>query len=151
MIKVKIKLLHPDAVIPARATPGSMGYDVKATYIGYSVKNIFDKADGVVFPGKVLYGLGFAMEIPVGESCLLLPRSSIIAKNMILANSIGLIDSDYRKEVLACFYYAQESLIYKPGERVGQFVFYPDPDVEFVQVKRLSKTKRVGGFGSTGK
>lgn len=167
MIQVKIKLLHPNAVIPARATPGSMGYDVTATSRAEPIKDFFEvpikkkTGNGTIatcgiyrpgfFFGQVMYGLGFALEIPLGEGAWLLPRSSIKKHNMILANSPGLFDSDYRDEAQACFYFNNTSTLYEPGERIAQFVFLPDPDVEFVVVDELSKTDRKGGFGSTGK
>jgi len=146
MVEVKFKRIHPDAVIPAKATPGSFGYDVTANNI------ISSHVPFQMLPGKVMYGLGFALEIPLGEGAFFLPRSSINKHYMLLANSPGLGDPDYRGELKACFYYFSEELIYKPGERVAQMVFLPDPEVEFVEVDELSETERgSGGFGSTGR
>ena len=166
-VQVKIKLLHPNAVIPTRATPGSFGYDVTATSKAEPIKDFFEvpieRKTGIgtiatcgvyrpgFFFGHVMYGLGFALEIPLGEGAWLLPRSSIKKHNMILANSPGMFDSDYRDEAQACFYFNNTSTLYEPGERIAQFVFLPDPDVEFVVVDELTPTERKGGFGSTGK
>lgn len=146
MLDIKIKLLHPDAVVPYKATEGAFGYDVKATNI------ISNHAPFQMLPGKVMYGLGFALEIPLGEGAFFLPRSSINKQYMLLANSPGLGDPDYRGELKACFYYFSEELIYKPGERVAQLVFLPDPEVRFIVVDELTKTVRgEGGFGHTGR
>ncbi len=151
MVDIKIKLLHPDAVVPYKATEGAFGYDVKAVSI---LENNTIDADNPfqILPGKVRYGLGFAMELPKGEGALLLPRSSIHKQYMWLANSPGLGDSDYRGEYQAVFYYAALDKIYNPGERVCQLVFLPDPEVRFIVVDELSETVRgEGGFGHTGK
>jgi deoxyuridine 5'-triphosphate nucleotidohydrolase len=153
-------------VKPERATPGSMGYDVVATTREEPVKDMLEvpigeKIDhrfvstGVYRPGfffgKVFYGLGLAFEIPFGECAFLLPRSSINKHNMYLANSPGTIDSDYRDEVKACFYFNNTSTLYLPGERIGQLVFFPNPNVELIESDELSETDRSGGFGSTGR
>ena len=149
-LPVKFKKLHPDAVKPERATVGSMGYDVTATSRAEPERNFLDGEHSFFF-GKVFYGIGLAFEIPFGECAFLLPRSSINKHNMSMANSPGMIDSDYRDEVKMCFYFNNTSTLYEPGERIGQLVFWPNPNVELIESEELTPTDRTGGFGSTGR
>ena len=86
-MKVKIKKLIEDAVIPTYATDGSAGMDITAT------SRSFDKDNNVV------YGCGLAFEIPKGYVALLFPRSSNAKKELLLSNAVGVLDSDYRGEV----------------------------------------------------
>lgn len=139
-LKVKIKRLHPDAVIPKYAKDGDAGMDLVAT----SVKREAD---------KITYGTGLAFEIPSGYVGLIFPRSSIRDKDVSLTNSVGVIDSIYRGEVMATFilHYEFNTDIYYVGERIGQMIIMPYPQVEFEETDELSTTERgAGGFGSTG-
>ena len=99
------------------------------------------------------YGTGIAMEIPKGFAGLVFPRSSISKTGYSLANSIGLIDSDYRGEIKIRLYPTSTGLgPYEIGDKVAQIVIMPYPDVQFKEVKELTSTERAeGGFGSTGK
>lgn len=90
-VQVKIKKLHPDAVIPHFATPGSACVDVVATKVNYLDDN------------RVVVYLGFALEIPVGYKVCLAPRSSFTQKGWIMQNSPAQIDSDYRGELMLRF------------------------------------------------
>lgn len=95
-------------------------------------------------------GCGLAFEIPKGHVGLLLPRSSISKTGAWLANSVGVIDSDYRGEVRARFYGGQGS--FDVSERFAQLMIVPIPLVKYQEVEVLEDTVRgVGGFGSTGK
>lgn len=154
-LKVKIKKLHPDAVIPRYAKPGDAGLDLTA------VSRTFD-ADG-----NVVYGTGLAFEIPEGYVGLVFPRSSLSKKDIALSNAVGVIDSGYRGEVTAkfkptnyfncyedygriveCPHYGS---IYGIGERIAQMIILPYPQIEFEEVDELSQTERAdGGYGSTG-
>lgn len=96
------------------------------------------------------YGTGLAFEIPSGVVGVLTPRSSITKTGAQLGNSVGVIDSDFRGEVLLKFYTNVQSPPYMPGNRVGQILFLPAFNVEFVATKELTTTQRgAGGFGST--
>lgn len=86
-MKVKIKKIHPNAVIPSYAYDGDAGMDLTA------VSRTFDKH------GAVVYGTGLAFEIPQGYVGLVFPRSSNAKKDLLLSNSVGVIDSTYRGEV----------------------------------------------------
>lgn len=101
----------------------------------------------------IQYGTGIAIEIPVGYVGLLLPRSSITNYDLMLKNSVGIIDSDYRGEVM--FRFAKLNSVsnqYNIGERIGQMMIIEAKKYELLEVYELSSTDRgQGGFGSTGK
>ena len=152
-MKVNVKKLDSNAVIPTYAKHGDAGMDLTATSKEYDEH------------GNVCYGTGLAFEIPNGFVGLLFPRSSNTKKDLILGNSVGVIDSGYRGEVVLKFKplaYKGETedgkyelsldhvVDYSVGDRVGQIVIMPVPQIEFNVVDELSTTDRgVGGFGST--
>lgn len=147
-MEIKIKKLSPEAVIPKYETEGSVGMDITATSKSCDSNN------------NVVYGTGLSIEIPKGYYADLRPRSSISKYDLVLANSIGTIDSDYRGELIFKFKKVlreiDEDCIqvlkeYDVGDRIGQIVILPYPKVSFVEVEELSSTDRgEGGFGSTG-
>lgn len=135
-MKVNIKKLHPDAVIPKYAKVGDAGMDL--TCVSYEDCGIYNE-----------YKTGLAVEIPEGFVGYVFPRSSVSKIGSSLCNSVGVVDSGYRGEVSLRFYGGPGH--YEPGDRVGQLVIMPVPSVEFVEVDELSSTDRgTGGFGSTG-
>lgn len=137
-MKINIKKLVENAVIPTYAKPGDAGMDLYSTSIEVS-------EDGVV-----TYGTGLSMEIPEGYVGLLFPRSSNYKQNLVLCNSVGVIDSGYRGEIMFKYFQIGENM-YKVGDRVGQIIILPYPQIEFTEVENLSKTERgEGGFGHTG-
>ncbi len=145
-MKLKVKKLVPEATLPKYATAGSNGLDLVATAI-------------VIRPEYVEIRTGISVEIPKGYVGLLFPRSSISKKNMVMGNSVGVIDSDYRGELILNFKVLEENIagpfkyskLYKEGERVGQLVILPAPVIEVTEVESLDDTKRgEGRFGSTG-
>ena len=150
-MKVKIKKIHPDAVIPRYAKTGDAGLDLVAT------SKMFDQ------DGNVVYGTGLCFEIPEGYVGLLLPRSSNSKTSLLLTNHCGVLDSGYRGEVLFKFrsynhYHPLwdkldgDIVIYKPGDRIGQLIILPYPSIEFEEVQELSETERgEGSYGSTGR
>ena len=141
---VKIKRLHSNAIIPYYSKPGDAGMDLYATSVDY------DKY------GNLVCYTGLAMEIPEGHVGLLFPRSSISKTPLTLRNSVGVIDSGYRGEIMLKFDREDRSLsdgetIYKVGDRVGQIMIMPYPQVTFAEVSELTDSERgSGGFGSTG-
>ena len=141
-MQVRIKKLNENAVIPTYAKEGDAGMDLVATRI---ISNTtFD----------VSYGTDLAMEIPNGFVGLVFPRSSIRKYELVLSNSVGVIDSGYRGEIQATFKKENglDSLAYKVGDRIAQIIIIPYPPIEFDEVAELSDTERGdGGFGSTGK
>lgn len=144
-MKVKIKKLNPNAVIPYSKNFDDAGKDLVA------ISKSFDS------DGNAVYGTGLAFEIPIGYVGLLFPRSSNSTKDLILSNSVGVIDSGYRGEVMLKYKCIYNELVDKPseyyntGDRVGQIIIISKPDIEFEEVEELSNTDRgEGGYGSTG-
>lgn len=150
-IRLQIKRLDPMAAMPVRSTRGAAGLDLYAHRISWELTD-----QGFV----ETVGSGLAFEIPEGHVGLLFPRSSIAGRRVRMANSVGVIDSDYRGEVMAKFVVAapvdlspleNEDVGYLLGERFAQLVVVPIPTVEIEEVSDLSYTARgEGGFGSTG-
>ena len=168
-LKVKIKKLHKDAVVPTYAHSTDCGMDLTA------VSRTFDEY------GNVVYGFGLAFEIPEGYAGFIFPRSSNHKSGLLLTNSVGVIDAGFRGEVTAKFAsrdYEPKTRLevvdgdrwhsgvvsrqaiepkfnennYNIGDRVAQMVILPYPKVEFIEVDELSNTERgTGGYGSTGK
>lgn len=158
MNQLKVKKLHPDAVIPKYATPGAACFDLHALVAQTTP----------LFPGgKLTFRTGLAFEIPAGHVMLVFSRSGHGFKNDIrLANCVGVIDSDYRGEVLVKlasddsmnFSLASTKEINEktflqinPGDRIAQAMVIPVQQFSFLEVNELSDTERgTGGFGSTG-
>lgn len=140
-MKIKIVKLNENAVIPKYAKPGDAGMDLTAISVDF---NDWD---------YLTYHTGLAIEIPEGYVGLLFPRSSVYKTGQQLSNSVGVIDSGYRGEIMLKYTREIESekVAYKPGDRVGQIIILPYPQIEFEQVYKLSDTERgLGGYGSTG-
>lgn len=150
-MKVRIKKLHPDAIIPKYAHDDDAGLDLTAVSMYYDTH------------GNICYGTGLAFEIPRGYVGLVFPRSSCAHKQQCLANAVAVIDSGYRGEVVMKF---KPSLaldrgqcatvrytygLYKVGERIAQMIIMPYPYIEFEETDELSVTERgSGSYGSTG-
>ena len=142
-MKVKVKKLHKDAVIPEYSKPSDAGLDLIA----------IARTDSADLPkGVVEYLTGLAIEIPEGHVGLIFPRSSVSLKNLDLANSVGVVDAGYRGEIKCRFRVTPgDPLTYRVGDRVAQLIILPYPKIELVEANELSKTERgQGGFGSTG-
>lgn len=151
-MKVKIKKLVEDAVIPFYAKDGDAGMDLTCVNVEYDP-----------YTECEIYHTGIAVEIPKGYVGLVFPRSSNRKTDSYMTNSVGVIDSGYRGEILVCFKNRDccECLIdvmlsrdnaYKKGDRVAQLIIMPYPQIEFEKVEELSDSERgTGGHGSTGK
>lgn len=143
-MKVKIKKLHPNAVVPSYAKHGDAGLDLTAI----SKEFICD-------PKRITedffeFDTGLAFEIPEGYVGLVFPRSSISKKGMRLCNAVGVIDSSFRGSVRLRF---KGNILntYEIGDRVGQLIIMPYPEIELEEVEELSDTNRGSlGFGSSG-
>ena len=142
-MQVRVKKLHPDAVIPSYAKAGDAGMDLTATAMEKDSH------------GNITYSIGLAIEIPEGHVGLIFPRSSNSKTDLYLTNHVGVIDSGYRGEIMFKFRPVNGLLnatIYHPGDRIGQLLILPYPLVELVESAELSDTARGdGGFGSSGK
>jgi len=140
-LDIKVKKLHPNAVIPSYSKVGDAGMDLTIT----------SEIENTTF--SVSYGFGIAMEIPKNYLGLVFPRSSVRNQELVLSNCVGVIDSGYRGELQATFKKTNglDSLKYKVGERGAQIIILPYPQVKMVESEELSNTERGdGGFGSTG-
>lgn len=141
-MKVKIKKLHDNAIIPEKAHQHDAGFDLVAVS-----KEVVDEE---VY-GFIEYDTGIGLEIPEGYVGLIYPRSSISKTGHILANSVGVIDSSYRGSIKVRFKTIPDSTEYVPGDRVAQLIIMPYPEIEFEEVEDLSSTDRgSGAFGSSG-
>ena len=132
---LKFKKLVETAVVPNKATSGSNGFDLTATS-----KEWHDEFQALV------YGTGIAVEIPKGYVGLLFPRSSVRKYDLIMANCVGVIDSDYRGEIMATFKsinpidpFEKE---YEVGDKICQLVIVTAPEFEIEEVDKLSDTER---------
>jgi dUTP pyrophosphatase len=104
----------------------------------------------------MVYHTGIALELPKGYDAIVIPRSSVRKTGMIMANSVGYIDNDYRGEIQVSYkiepFMKQLPNPYLPGDRVCQIRLVEQIKCQFEVVDKLSDTERgEGGFGSTGK
>ena len=142
---MRIKKLRPNAIIPTYGSASAAGADLYACL----------EADAVIEPGKTVFiPTGIAMAVPEGCAGLIYARSSMGAKRGLApANKVGVIDSDYRGEVMVALHnHGMESQTVCHGERIAQLVITPVLTPIYQEVEELSDTQRAaGGFGSTGK
>ncbi len=144
-MKVNIKKLNECAVTPTYGTEYSAGADL------YNLPG----CDVTVAPhATVLIHTGISVEIPEGYCGLIFARSGLATKRGLApANKVGVIDADYRGEIMVALHNHTDSpAMVEGGERVAQLAIVPFLKAEFNEVEELSETVRgEGGFGSTGK
>jgi len=144
MIEVKVKKLHPRAVVPLYMTEHAAGMDL-CTVVDEPV---------VLAPGeRTLLPTGLAMEIPPGYEGQVRPRSGLaLKKGIALVNSPGTIDADYRGEIgVIIINHGNEPVEILPGDRVAQLIIAPVTRAALIEVQNLNDTARnSGGFGHTG-
>ncbi len=139
-MEIKFKKLKENAVIPSYAKPGDAGLDLTATSVTHHP-----------YQQTLEYRTGLAVEIPEGYVGLIFPRSSINKKALTLCNSVGVIDSGYRGEILFFFKETAGEGTYNVGDRIGQLVILPYPTITPVEATELSETTRgTSGYGSSG-
>jgi len=148
---MKVKIINKSGYpTPCYAKDGDAGIDLTATEMFYDEY------------GNICYKTGLFMEIPKGFVGLIFPRSSISKYITQLTNCVGVIDSGYRGEIMfkfkPSFHYHNRDTelstpdVYKVGDKIGQMIIMPYPQIEFEEVEDLSETDRgTGGFGSTTK
>ncbi len=145
MNELKIQLLRQGAQIPHYGSEGAAGADLHAC----------SDAEIQIQPGQTAFvPTGIAMEIPRGYAGLIYARSGLACKSGLApANKVGVIDSDYRGEVLVALHnHSDQMRTVAPGERIAQLVITPVLTPSFAVVDTLEDTQRsAGGFGSTGK
>ena len=141
-MNIRFKKLSASAVMPTKAHASDAGFALTCTR--YEVTN------GELFT----YHTDIAVEIPDGHVGLLFPRSSVYKQDLLLTNSVGVVDSGYRGEVMFKFkpiaYEVKQH--YQVGDRIGQLIIIPYPYIEFVEAEELSDSERgAGGYGSSGR
>jgi dUTP pyrophosphatase len=147
-MKVDVKILDPRMreQLPAYATPGSAGLDLRAC-----IDSPLEMLPGDTF----LMPTGLAVHVAdPGYCALVLPRSGMGFKNgIVLANLVGLIDSDYQGQLMVPLWNrSQKAFTLNPMERVAQMIIVPVMQAQFNIVEEFTATERgAGGFGSTGK
>ena len=145
MVKLLIKKLNEEVIVPEYKTRGSSGMDLMA--------NI--NSDIYIKPGeKAIIPTGIAVSIPVGYEIQIRPRSGLAAKkNISILNTPGTIDADYRGEIkIILINFGKQEFKINPNDRIAQMVLCPVIKAELEVVDELQDTKRGrGGFGSTGK
>lgn len=155
-MKLRILKLHPNAQVPQYATPGAACFDLHALTVAGEASE-----DTLVDHGSpITCATGLAFEVPEGYALMIYSRSGHGFKHGLrLANCVGVIDSDYRGEVLVKL---AQDLVYdpafnapgtriKPGDRIAQAMLVPVPRVEFEVAEQLTITERgANGLGSTG-
>ncbi len=142
-MKVNIKKLCDEAILPKYGSSFAAGADL------YSCSESITVAAGET----VMIHTGIAIEIPCGYVGLVYARSGLASKKGLApANKVGVIDCDYRGEVMVALYnHSSEERTVEKGERVAQLVIAPYITAEFCECEELSDTVRgEGGFGSTG-
>ncbi len=144
MLNVSYKKIHPDAITPEYHTSGAAAFDFGLI------------EDVSIEPGAIVkVPTGLVIQTPEHHVLLIASRSSNpLKKGIDLANSIGIIDSDYsgpNDEIqLLIMNISKERVELKKGDRVAQGLFAPVPRAQFVEVAELVAPSR-GGFGSTGR
>ncbi len=145
MCKIPFKKLSENAIVPSYGTDFSAGADIYALLPQESVE---------IAPGETfLVHTGIAMEIPQGYGGFVFARSGLATKKGLApANKVGVIDSDYRGELMVpLFNQSGKTQSISTGERIAQIVFMPYLKAEFTETDSLNSTDRdKGGFGSTG-
>ena len=148
-MKVKVKKVVENAVVPFKTYDEDFCYDVVATSCEEVAPNVYR------------YGIGLAFEI-VRDGCFgkeynldidFRPRSSVWKTGMVLSNCEGTIDEIYRGQVFAVFYHVMPNLPrYEVGDKIGQIKLGVTLAMDFEVVDELGSTERgAGGYGSTGR
>lgn len=149
-MKIRIKRLRENAVVPTYAHTTDAGMDLYST--GWKID----------MDGAIVYSTGISVEIPDGYVGLVFPRSSICKKDLLMSNSVGVIDSGYRGEITVKFKPSLDAnkgcisnkdiRCYYAGDRIAQMIIIPYPHIEFEEVDELSSSERGNnGYGSTGR
>ena len=137
-MQIKFIKKHPDAMVPKYATNGDAGLDLTAV------------SCEIIDSEHIKYNFGIAVEIPTGYAGLIFPRSSCYKKRQLMSNCVGVIDSGYRGEI-STIMLGNSKERYDVGDRVAQLIIMSYPEIEMVEVAKLSESERGdGGYGSTG-
>ncbi len=141
-VEVKVVRLDGEAVIPTKATKGSAFYDI------YAKEDIVLRYNLVT-----VVPTGLVFEVPTGYEMEVRPRSGLSLHKILVANSPGTLDSDYRGELkILLLNLGNKAYQIKKGDRIAQIGVKPSPEIDFQEVNDLSETTRGSrGLGSTGR
>ena len=143
-VPVNIKKLKANAALPVYSSAAAAGADLRACL----------EEDVIIRPGKTeMISTGLAMEVPEGYAGLIYARSGLASKRGLApANKVGVIDSDYRGEIMVALHnHSEEAAVISHGERIAQLIITPYLTAEFTEKEVLEETERgFGCFGSTG-
>lgn len=154
--KLLIKKLHNDTKVPTKGSTGAAGWDLYA----YSVDNAFahmgsTEISHVIKPGEtVVVHTGISAQCPHGCFLAVYARSGLGIKHGIIpSNCVGVIDEDYRGEIMVALYnHSNKDFEFKLGDRIAQMIIQEYKDYDLDIVDSLDETQRgSGGFGSSGK
>jgi dUTP pyrophosphatase len=144
VLELPVRLLHPDARLPARAYDGDAGFDLVSV-----------EAAELAPGARASLGCGIAVELPAGCCALVLPRSGLARDHGVtVLNSPGLVDSGYRGEIRVTLLNTDrdEPFQIEPGMRIAQLVVVALPDVAVTVRDALGRSARGDqGFGSSGR
>ena len=145
MEAIRVKKLRPGATLPAYGSLGAAGADLTACL----------DTPVTIAPGQTVFiPTGIALEVPANCAGLIYARSGMACKQGLApANKVGVIDSDYRGEILVALHnHGCQSRVIEPGQRIAQLLITPVLTPAYEEVPELSDPLRdAGGFGSTGK
>ena len=144
-VPVQIKKLRENAMLPRYGSAEAAGADLYAC---------LEAPVEIAAGGTAMVPTGLAMELPEGTAGLVYARSGLASKKGLApANKVGVIDSDYRGEVMVALHnHSAQAAVVEPGERIAQLVVAPVLRAVFDETETLSDTVRgEGGFGSTGR
>lgn len=144
-MNVRVRIIRDGAAVPRYMSAGAAGADLTACLL----------EPVTIQPGEsTALPTGLALEIPAGFAGLVCARSGLATKHGLApANKVGVVDSDYRGEILVWLYNQSDApQTVHPGERIAQVLFVAAPQAQFIAADSLSETERgADGFGSTGR
>lgn len=144
-MKIELKILN-EKCIPEYATPGSAGVDLKAASL--------EKGTWLLPGRQELIGTGISIHMKdTGFAGMIIPRSGMGKKGVVLGNLVGLIDSDYQGEIMVLLWNRGNEVVkIDHMDRIAQLVIVPIVQAQFEIVEHFEQSQRgTGGFGSTGK
>lgn len=142
MLKLKVKRIRKDIILPEYKTEGASGFDLSS-----SIDSLLKAGEFAVIP------TGLIIEVPPGYEAQVRPRSGLAASNGIgVLNTPGTIDSDYRGEIkIVLFNFSDKDFNIRKGDRIAQLVISKIERVKIIEVENISGSERgTQGFGSTG-
>lgn len=143
-MELKFKKRNKDVPTPKYSRDGDCALDLTAVSVSHTTK-------------YVEYDTGIAVQIPEGYVGMVVPRSSVTNKDLMLKNSLGIIDTNFVGFISFRFKLADKHIgmfpdVYKVGERIGQLMIVPIPKLTMIEVDELAVTNRGdGAYGSSGK